>query len=205
MSRFKYIPQHDETDCGPACLVAIFRKYGLRLSIAKVREIAGTDREGTNLKGLCKAADYYGFQNKVFNANADALLEPLPFPAIAHVVIDDLLHYVCILKSNEKYVYVSDPARGKSRYKRDDFLKIWTGVLLFVVPGDNAVKGNFKKSTVFSFFRLLKGQEHLVITIFLLTLVLTAIGVVTFPSRRSPSKTSTSATARAIWCCVTSI
>ncbi len=179
MSRFKYIPQHDESDCGPACLVAIFRKYGLKVSIAKVREIAGTDREGTNLVGLTKAAEHFGFQHKVFNANADALLEPLPFPAIAHVVIDNLLHYVVILKSDAKRVVVSDPAKGIVKYKRDDFLKIWTNVLLFVAPTENSAKGNHKKNTLFSFFSLLKGQWHLVISIFLLSLILTGIGVVT--------------------------
>ena len=179
MSRFKYIPQHDETDCGPACLVAIFRKYGLKVSIAKIREIAGTDREGTNLVGLSKAAEHFGFQHKVFNANADALLEPLPFPAIAHVVIDNLLHYVVILKSDEKRVVVSDPAKGIVKYKREDFLKIWTNVLLFVAPTENSAKGNHKKNTLFSFFSLLKGQGHLVVSIFLLSLILTGIGVVT--------------------------
>lgn len=179
MSRFKYIPQHDETDCGPACLVAIFRKYGLKISIAKIREIAGTDREGTNLVGLSKAAEHFGFQHKVFNANSDALLEPLPFPAIAHVVIDNLLHYVVILKSDEKRVVVSDPAKGIVKYKREDFLKIWTNMLLFVAPTENSAKGNHKKNTLFSFFSLLKGQVHLVVCIFLLSLILTGIGIVT--------------------------
>ena len=35
MSCLKSIEQNDETDCGPACLAAIFRKYGLKLSIGK--------------------------------------------------------------------------------------------------------------------------------------------------------------------------
>ncbi len=35
----KCILQNDETDCGPACLVAIFGKYGLKVSIAKIRDI----------------------------------------------------------------------------------------------------------------------------------------------------------------------
>lgn len=179
MSRFKNIPQHDETDCGPACLAAIFRKYGLKVSIAKIREIAGTDREGTNLVGLSKAAEHFGFQHKVFNANAEALLEPLPFPAIAHVIVNGMLHYVVILKSNEKRVVVSDPAKGIIRYKRNDFLKIWNNVLLFIAPTEKSAKGNQKKNTLFSFFGLLKGQKHLVLFIFLLSLILTGIGIIT--------------------------
>lgn len=42
MNKFKCILQNDETDCGPACLAAIFRKYGLKVTIAKIRDIAGT-------------------------------------------------------------------------------------------------------------------------------------------------------------------
>ena len=49
MIRFKCILQNDETYCGPACLAAIFGKYGLKVSIAKIRDIAGTDRQGTHL------------------------------------------------------------------------------------------------------------------------------------------------------------
>ena len=35
MIRFKCILQNDETDCGLACLAAIFRKYGLKVTKQK--------------------------------------------------------------------------------------------------------------------------------------------------------------------------
>ena len=38
------IKQHDTTDCGPACLAIIAKQYGLDLSLAKIRSLAGTDR-----------------------------------------------------------------------------------------------------------------------------------------------------------------
>ena len=66
MQKFKCILQNDETDCGPACLAAIFRKYGLKVTIAKIRDIAGTDRQGTSAYGLVKAIEHYGFQQKVY-------------------------------------------------------------------------------------------------------------------------------------------
>ena len=87
MSYFKSIQQNDETDCGPACLAAIFRKYGLKLSIAKIRELAATDREGTSAYGLIKTAEHYGFQSKAVEAEAEALNSALPLPVIAHVII----------------------------------------------------------------------------------------------------------------------
>ena len=99
MIRFKCILQNDETDCGPACLAAIFGKYGLKVSIAKIRDIAGTDRQGTSAYGLVKVIEHFGFQQKVVEADKSVLTNKLPLPAIAHVIIDDsLLHYVVITK-----------------------------------------------------------------------------------------------------------
>ena len=43
MIRFKCILQNDETDCGPACLAAIFRKYGLKVTIASIGNLEVND------------------------------------------------------------------------------------------------------------------------------------------------------------------
>ena len=55
------IKQHDITDCGAACLATISKQYGLNLSISKIREVAGTDKQGTNAYGVVKAAEQLGF------------------------------------------------------------------------------------------------------------------------------------------------
>ena len=113
MIRFKCILQNDETDCGLACLAAIFGKYSLKVSIAKIRDIAGTDRQGTSAYGLVKVIEHFGFQQKVVEADKSVLTNKLPLPAIAHVVIDNsLLHYVVITKVKGDTVVVSDPANG---------------------------------------------------------------------------------------------
>ena len=48
------IKQHDITDCGAACLATISKQYG-------IREVAGTDKQGTNAYGVVKAAEQLGF------------------------------------------------------------------------------------------------------------------------------------------------
>ena len=113
MNKFKCILQNDETDCGPACLGAIFKKYNLKVSIAKIRDIAGTDRQGTSAYGLVKVIEHFGFQQKVVEADKSVLTPKIPLPAIAHVVIDNsLLHYVVITKVKGDTVVVCDPAKG---------------------------------------------------------------------------------------------
>lgn len=180
MFKLKCILQNDETDCGPACLAAIFGKYGLKVSIAKIRDIAGTDSQGTSACGLVKVIEHYGFEQKVVEADKNALTQKLPLPAIAHVVIDNtLLHYVVITKIKDNTVVVSDPAKGSVRYKKEDFLKIWTNVLILIAPTKESQKGNKKESTLSSFFRLLISQKWLLLRIFILSMILTSIGIIT--------------------------
>jgi len=122
----------------------------------------------------------YGFEQNVVEADKNALTQRLPLPAIAHVVIDNtLLHYVVITKIKDNTVVVSDPAKGIVRYKKDDFLKIWTNVLILIAPTEKSQRGNKKESTLSSFFRLLISQKWLLLRIFILSMILTSIGIIT--------------------------
>ena len=62
--------KHDITDCCEACFAAISKQYGLKLPISKNREIAGTDKQGTNAYGVVKADEQLGFT--ATNARCDA-------------------------------------------------------------------------------------------------------------------------------------
>ena len=149
------IRQHDITDCGAACLATISKQYGLNLSISKIREVAGTDKQGTNAYGVVKAAEQLGFTAKGVKGNREAFFSEFPLPAIAHVIIDGkLLHYVVIHKITKKEVIIADPAKGIVKYTPDDFFKIWTGVLILMVPTVEFKKGNQKESTIAKFFKL---------------------------------------------------
>ena len=43
------------TDCGAACLATISKQHGLKTFITRIREVAGTDKQGTNAYGMIKA------------------------------------------------------------------------------------------------------------------------------------------------------
>lgn len=55
--KYYCIKQHDITDCGAACLATIAKQNGYQISISKIREIAGTDKQGTNAFGMIQVAD----------------------------------------------------------------------------------------------------------------------------------------------------
>ncbi|UZM99435.1 cysteine peptidase family C39 domain-containing protein [Lysinibacillus sp. MHQ-1] len=101
--RYVCVKQHDQKDCGIACLSTISKQYGLKIPISKLREVAGTDKQGTNVLGLIKAAEELGFTAKAVKGDAKALFQEFPLPAIAHCVMDGkLLHYVVIHKITQK-------------------------------------------------------------------------------------------------------
>lgn len=55
-----------------------------------------------------------------------------------------------------------DPADGEIHKKSiDEFCKIWTGVLVLLMPGDEFQKGNRKVSNVKRFFYLLQPHKNI--------------------------------------------
>lgn len=104
------IKQHDITDCGAACLATVSKQYGLKMPISKIREVAGTDKQGTNAAGMIKAAEKLGFTAKAVKGDQNAFFSEFPLPAIAHVIVDGaLLHYVVIHKIESEYRTVQMP------------------------------------------------------------------------------------------------
>jgi len=176
--KYVCIKQHDFKDCGPACLASIAKYYGLNIPIAKIRELSGTDSEGTNALGLITSAEKLGFSAKGVKATPEALFEKFPLPAIAHVVIDEsLLHYVVIYKISRKGIIIADPAKGIVKYTIEKFLEIWTGVLILMVPSSKFKKGNETKGIFSRFLGLLIPQKSLLIQIFLASIIYTVLGI----------------------------
>ena len=97
--KYHCIKQHDIKDCGAACLATISKQYGLKIPISKIREVAGTDMNGTSAYGVVKAAETLGFTAKGVKASKpEDIFSQFPKPAIAHVIVDGLLLSNRILK-----------------------------------------------------------------------------------------------------------
>lgn len=176
--KYYCIKQHDITDCGAACLATISKQYGLSTSITKIREIAGTDKQGTNAYGMVKAAEQLGFTAKAVKGNQEAFFSEFPLPAIAHVVVDGtLLHYVVIHKITKKEVIIADPGKGIVKKTPEEFFKEWTGVFILLVPAQTFKKGKDTKNIFERFFGLLLPQKRLVLDIFVASLVITILGI----------------------------
>ncbi|MEK4262923.1 peptidase domain-containing ABC transporter [Paenibacillus sp. FSL L8-0499] len=176
--KYYCIKQLDIKDCGAACLATISKQYGLKYPITKIREVAGTDKMGTNIYGLIKAAEKLGFTAKGVKGSHEAFFENFPLPAIAHVIIDQtLLHYVVIHKISNKEIIVADPVQGIVKYTPEDFFQIWTSVLILMVPTPQFKKGDQTKGLFARFFGLLIPQKRMLGGIFLTSILYTILGI----------------------------
>lgn len=187
--KYYCIKQHDITDCGAACIATIAKQNGYRLSISKIREIAGTDRQGTNAYGVIKAAEQLGFSAKGVKGNKDAFFSEFPLPCIAHVIVDgSLLHYVVIHKITQKQITIADPARGIVKLAPEEFFGEcaadgdvpkyrWTGVLILLVKNESFRGGKETKGLFERFFYLLVPQKKLLLHIFIASLLYTLLGI----------------------------
>lgn len=181
--------QHDITDCGAACLATISRQYGLDIPISKIRTIAGTDRQGTNVAGMIRAAEKLGFSAKGVKGDEEAFFMEFPLPCVAHVIVNqNLMHYVVIHRITRKKITIADPAKGivtltpreffgGTRKNEGDVTYRWTGVLIFMVPGQSFHKGSQKESMREQIWTLIKPQKRLLWYIMMASLVYSILGI----------------------------
>lgn len=181
------IKQHDITDCGAACLASISAFYGLHLPIAKIRQMASTDRKGTNVLGLVEAAGELGFEVKAVKskkADGSNNIEPLqqiPTPAIAHIIKGGkLLHYEVIYDVKKEKIQIMDPGTGELKWQPlKEFNNEWTGILVLLMPKDDFQKIDKTVSMLKRFTFLLRPHRKAVIESIFGAIIYTLLGLAT--------------------------
>ncbi len=121
---FPFYKQLDANDCGASCLRMIARYYGRYYSLDTLRELTYIGKQGVSLLGISDAAERIGFQTLAAKTTYEKLCTDLPLPCIAHWKQE---HFVVVYKVTEKYAWVADPAAGKFRLTRKQFLASWAG------------------------------------------------------------------------------
>jgi ABC-type bacteriocin transporter len=176
------IKQHDLTDCGAACLASVCANFGLHIPIARIRQYASTDQKGTNVLGLVEAANQLGLSAKAVKGPIESIYE-FPFPAIAHVVIDNKLqHYVVVYKADKKSKRIEfmDPAHGTmNNYSEEEFSNIWTGIMVLLSPMEKFEQGDQTVSVAQRFLFLIKPHKAQLYQVLLGAAVFTLLGLST--------------------------
>lgn len=173
------VKQRDITDCGAACLASVAFHYKLNLPVARIRQLAGTDKKGTNVLGMIEAAQKLGFEAKGVKGPFESLFK-IPKPSIAHIIVKETHHYVVIYKTTAKYIEVMDPGDGQvHRRTHEEFKNEWTGVLVLLLPTEEFQSGNEKISVNNRFWNLIKPHKSILIQALFGAIIYTILGLST--------------------------
>jgi hypothetical protein len=99
-------------DCGPQALLLVCQKLNVSPTVATregLRSMAGTNKNGTTLAGLKKAAESVGLVAEGVQMDINALAR-LETPAVAWM---DGNHYIAVLSVHGDTATVHDPNRGE--------------------------------------------------------------------------------------------
>ena len=176
-----FVPQIDARDCGVAALASIAKFYGSDFSLAHLRELAKTNKEGTTALGIVKAADEMGFETRPVQADKTLFdMSDAPYPFIVHVNKEGKLqHYYVVYQTKKDYLIIGDPDPSVkiTKMSKERFFSEWTGVAIFLAPKPSYQPHKDKKNGLLSFLPLIFKQKSLIAYIVLSSLLVTIINI----------------------------
>lgn len=168
LKKYPFIKQEGFKDCGCASMLMIIKYYKGNVSIERLRDLTHTNKSGTSAYNIIRAFQELGFYSKGVKCGVDDL-KSIVFPCISHVVIDNIKHYVVIYEINflKEYIIIADPARGIRKISFNDFISIWSGVLIVMYPVRNVPI--YKSISISSFIskNIVNNKSNLIILFFL--------------------------------------
>ncbi|VHJ02296.1 Bacteriocin processing peptidase / Bacteriocin export ABC transporter [Streptococcus pyogenes] len=180
--RKTFVAQIDARDCGVAALASIAKYYGSDYSLAHLRELAKTNKEGTTALGIVKAAKLMGFETIAIQADMTLFdIEDVPYPFIVHVNKEGKFqHYYVVYQNKKNYLIIGDPdpTVKVTKMTKERFTSEWTGVAIFLAPEPSYKPHKDKKNGLISFLPLIFKQRSLIFYIILASLLVTLINIV---------------------------
>ena len=132
--RLKGVYQQNSKDCGIACLLTIIEYYNGKNTFENIRYLTKCDTSGITALNLINASKSLGFKSRGLKCKLEDL-KKLTMPLICHVTLENgYNHYIVIEKIKGKKIFIFDPDKGKKRYTDIEFLKIWNGVVIELIP-----------------------------------------------------------------------
>jgi ATP-binding cassette subfamily B protein len=124
---FPFYKQHDAMDCGATCLRMVARHYGRFYSLESLRDMTFIGKDGVALIDIADAAEKIGMNTLAAKIGWKRLIEGLPLPMIVHWRQQ---HFVVVYEVTPQYIRVADPASGKFKLSRDEFLDGWVSDIM---------------------------------------------------------------------------
>ena len=170
----KIILQQDIKDCGVACIQYMIEYYHGLVPVSVLREDLHLTNQGTTAYHLVETLKKYQFDACGKKIEYDDLKDVI-LPAIVHLILPNgILHFAILNQVEKKGVVLMDPASGKKKMSKEEFLKIWDKVVILATPITEIPhfeKKSYLKPLVFKILRMEK-KWFIGITCFILLLTL---------------------------------
>ena len=142
------VQQKTDFSCGAASLATILRQaYWLDVNEEHVIEgmLAHADQDLVRVQGFSmldmkRYVESLGMRARGYRVAADTLTS-VRIPVVVLMDIRGYKHFVVLQRVDKGWVYIGDPVLGHKRYKVEDFLKGWNGII-FAVIGQGYDKAN---------------------------------------------------------------
>jgi ATP-binding cassette subfamily B protein len=171
--RYPHVGQHDQTDCGAACLAMITRFYGNPVGTARLRDMANVDANGASMWSVARAAEALGFHARELQLDYDSLRH-IHLPAIIHW---EGIHWVVLYEVGRRHAVIDDPGLGRRRIRTKDFLAAWTGRALELVPGNRLTRVNAATSSWRRFLPILWSNKGMICEVLAASALLSLLGL----------------------------
>lgn len=145
---FKFYPQLETMDCGPACVRMIAAAHQRYFSLEVLKNLCDFSKLGTNFQSLSRCLNETGFETTVvtipFHTADDDTpgFTECPLPAIVHW---NQRHFVVVYHIGPNQIKIADPAQGKVTLSVEEFRNSWEeaandgtlpkGHVLLAMPG----------------------------------------------------------------------
>lgn len=142
------VQQKTDFSCGAASLATILRQaYWLDVDEEQVIEgmLAHSDQDLVRVQGFSmldmkRYVESLGMRARGYRV-AQETLSDIRIPVVVLMDIRGYKHFVVMQRVHQGWVYIGDPVLGHKRYKVEDFVKGWNGII-FAVIGQGYDKTN---------------------------------------------------------------
>ena len=142
------VEQQTDFSCGAAALATILRQaYWLDVNEEQIIEgmLSHSDQDLVRVQGFSmldmkRYVESIGMRARGYRVATETLSE-IRIPVVVLMDTRGYKHFVVMQRVHQGWVYIGDPVLGHKRYKVDDFVKGWNGII-FAVIGQGYDKTN---------------------------------------------------------------
>ena len=129
MKKVPFFKQMGQYECGPACLTMLLNYHGCKVSLNKISEQCGAQRNGVSVTTIKSVSNSYGLNCRVYQVKADDIYSNI-MNYLPCILFWDNKHFVVLEKIKKGTLEILDPNIGRLKLEREKFEQRYSGVIL---------------------------------------------------------------------------